>query len=268
MRHHKKSLLLISILFVFGFIYCTNPSEYPSSDNVQQDTTVSYPPLFQQALQAHGGFSTWQQQKQLKFDVYAGDSLIDHQMIALGPRKTMVQNEQYQIGYNGKDVWVMPDRAAYSGPSARFYHSLQFYFFALPFVFADPGIQYKSLGKKDFQGTPYDVLQISYKQGVGDASQDQYLCYFDSQNHQLKLLLYTATYFSGKASQDFNARLYETWQKVDGLLVPEKVISYVWNDGTLGKERNVTYYKNVAFSDIAPDDSLFAAPESAYIDKQ
>ncbi len=269
MVYCKRSFQLISAAFIlFGFAYCSNPSEENSAVNTQQDSTAaSYPPVFQQALQAHGGLAAWQDKKRLDFDVYAGDSLTDHHMIALGPRKTMVQNEQYQIGYDGKDVWVMPDKAAYPGPSARFYHSLQFYFFALPFVFADPGIQYKSLGKKELQGKPYDVLQISFEDGVGDASRDQYMAYFEPQSHQLKLLLYTVTYFSGEPNQKLNARLYETWQTVDGLLVPAKVTSYEWNDGTLGKEKNATYYRNVSFSDIPPDESMFLAPTGAYIDK-
>lgn len=80
-------------------------------------------------------------------------------------------------------------------------------------------------------------------------------------------LLYTVTYFSGEANESFNARVYDALQEVDGLLVPARMVSYRWENGTLGEKRSETEFRNVRFSKEAPDASQFEIPKGAYIDK-
>jgi hypothetical protein len=201
------------------------------------------------------------------YDVYVNDTLIDHQLIDLKTRKVLITSDTYTIGFDGNEVWVTPDKEAYKGNSARFYHNLQFYFFAIPFVLADPGTYHESLGKKEFQGVNWDVLKTSFDNQVGDAPDDYYLTYSDPQTHQLKLLLYTVTYFSRNVNGNFNARVYDSLQEAGGLLVPAKMISYRWENGILGEKRSETSFRNVRFSKEAPDAAQFVVPEDAYIDK-
>ncbi|MEQ9442236.1 MAG: DUF6503 family protein [Cyclobacteriaceae bacterium] len=260
MKHFFLVLLLGPL---FGFMACNSPetSSAPSSEN----TAPEYPALLQEALEAHGGLDTWQSFGQLAYDVYRGEALVDHQLIALPSRKVFIENEQYNIGFDGQQVWVSPDTSAYPGSSARFYHNLQFYFFALPFVLADPGIHYEVLEPREFQGTTYDVLKVTYEANVGDASNDEYIAYFDPSSHQLHLLLYTVTYFSQSPGENYNARLYQDWQTVNGLQVPQRVLGYRWEADSLGEPRGTTEYRNVVLDKTAPDPGIFQMPEEASI---
>jgi len=60
-----------------------------------------------------------------------------------------------------------------------------FYFFGMPFVFADPGAIQESLGKKMFQGQEFDAVKITFKKGTGDSSEDFYTAYVDPKSGQL-----------------------------------------------------------------------------------
>ncbi len=54
-----------------------------------------------------------------------------------------------------------------------------FYFFGMPFVFADPGAVHESLGRKSFQGQEYDAVRVTFQKGTGDTPDDFYLLYLD-----------------------------------------------------------------------------------------
>ena len=255
--------LLYYLLFLIGIAFGCQPSDNTQS-NSANTARASLPTLLEQSLAAHGGLSQWQDQQLLEYDVYRQGEFVDHQLIALGPRKVLLSNDTYKIGYDGTDYWIGPDTTVFEG-DVRFYHNLQFYFMALPFLFADPGIRYEVLEPRDFQGETYDVLRITFEPGVGDSSEDEYIAYLDPDSHQLTLLLYTVTYFSGEPEQNYNARWYQAWQEVNSLLLPQKVISYRWNDGELGEERGTTEYRNVTLDTISPDESMFLAPTEAVV---
>ncbi len=76
-----------------------------------------------------------------------------------------------------------------------------FYFFGMPFVFADPGVKQEALGQKDFQGQKYDVIKITFAAGTGDAPDDYYIAYVDPASGQLKLSVYVVTYASDPERQ-------------------------------------------------------------------
>ena len=258
MRLHYWFLLWIGVM---GACQTPETAQTTSADSLAT-AEPDYPVVLQQALDAHGGVSHWQDQAQLEFDLYRQDEFVDHQLIALRTRKVLLNNDTYRIGYDGVDYWVSPDTTAFDG-DVRFYHNLQFYFMALPFLFADPGIYYEPLEPRDFRGQSYDVLRITFEPGVGDASDDEYIAYFDPDSHQLILLLYTVTYFSGEPGQEYNARWYQEWQAVNQLLLPKKVVGYRWNNGALGEERYTNEYRNVVLDNVPPDESMFLAPTEA-----
>ena len=261
-----RNLLMrcVWLLALFGGLGGCQPSKttHPEAAGADTTQTSALPQLLGQALEAHGGLERWQHQQQLDFDLYRQNQRVDHQRIALKSRKVLLSSDTYKIGYDGADHWISPDTAAFEG-DVRFYHNLQFYFMALPFLFADPGVRYEVLEPRNFQGKQYDVLRITFAPGVGDASDDEYVAYLDRDSHQLTLLLYTVTYFSGQPGQEYNARWYQEWQEVNQLLLPQKVVSYRWTHDALGEERGTTEYRNVALSEIPPDESQFLMPTRA-----
>ncbi|NNJ88084.1 MAG: hypothetical protein HKP53_01670, partial [Eudoraea sp.] len=91
-----------------------------------------YPVELQQVFYAHGGLSTWKQQRKLSFDMPKKSGVESH-MIDLYTRKDIVETEAYKMGYDGSDVWLLDPNENYNGDPV-FYHNLMFYFYAMPFV--------------------------------------------------------------------------------------------------------------------------------------
>lgn len=257
----KSALALVLPIFVLLSCGTQTSQEETNSSESRQPTPLD------NILQAHGGLDTWHQFQQVEYDLYVNGEFMDHQLIDLKTRKVLISNEAYSIGFDGQDVWVTPDKEAYSGNSARFYHNLQFYFFAIPFVLADPGTNHELLAPRLFQDDSCEVVKTYFGQNVGDAPDDHYLTFADPKTHQLQLLLYTVTYFSGEPGENYNARVYDALQEVDGLLVPAKMISYRWENDSLGEKRSETEFRNVKFSKEVPDPKQFDIPEGAYIDR-
>ena len=264
MRQQYPRTSVLATITVLLLASCASPNNdiatAPSESATSSEEAL--PPVLAQALEAHGGLAQWRAQQRLEYDVHRKGMLLDHQLIALRPRKVLLTGDDYTIGYDGTQHWVSPDTAAFPG-DVRFYHNLQFYFMALPFLFADPGIRYEPLAPRTIRDITYEGVRVSFEPGVGDASDDEYRAYFDPDTHHLTWLLYTVTYFSGEPSEKYSARWYQAWHEVNGLLLPERVISYRWEDDALGEARDTTVYRNVEISNIPPDESIFLMPNQA-----
>lgn len=267
--YHQKLLLNFLFFAVILLSACQQekPSEASTETKIVNPNTVAtnLPKELIKGLEAHGGLSNWQKMRSLEFEIQRNGST-EHQLIDLHNRKVLLSHQDYKLGFDGKEVWVSPDKAAFGKGSARFYHNLIFYFHAIPFVLADPGINYEVLPQTTLNGTTYDVVKISYKDGVGDAPEDYYIAHFDTKTHLMKLLLYTVTYYSGATSDKFNALLYEEFEEVNGLLLPKLMKGYKYTDGKLGELRYERPFTNIKLNTEAPDQSLFEMPAAAEID--
>ena len=217
-------------------------------------------------IAAQGGLSTWHAYHTLEYDQVQGERRIQH-LIDLQTRKTRQTTKDYQLGFDGADVWVAPTLDAFPG-NPRFSNGLDFYFFAIPFVLADPGTNREPLGRVTVDGTEYEAVKISYDAGVGASPDDYYIVHFDPETHRLHVLLYTVTFRSQEPNENYNARVYEEWQDVGGLVLPRKVTSYRWNSEQrrLGEKRRETIYDNVKLSTEKPDPARFSPPDVAEID--
>lgn len=234
----------------------------------QNATSPESADALDRGIEAHGGISTWNQYRSLSFDLVRGEAM-EHHVVDLRSRQVRVEAGEYTIGYDGNNVWITPGMDSYNG-SPRFYSSLFFYFFSTPFVLADPGTHREVMGNREVNGNNYDVVRISFDDGIGDSPKDYYLPHFNQDTGRMDLLLYTATFRSQEVSTRYNAQMYEEWQEVDGLLVPAVVTSYQWdNDAdSLGAQRSSVRFANVAFDKTPPDPTLFKAPEGAEFDGQ
>ncbi|UII31331.1 DUF6503 family protein [Fulvivirga ulvae] len=263
----KYKLLIILVVMVS----CGKQSSQENTDSTDistEEEVVSYPTLLQNALKSHGGLQQWQAFNSLQYDVKTtlGSEKTETQLIDLKSRKVLITGSNYTLGMDGSNVWVSPDKATFGDMPPRFYHNLIFYFFAVPFVLSDPGIQYEDLGERSVAGQNYRALKISFKEGVGDADDDLYIAHFNPDTYQLELLLYTVTYFSGEKHENYNALRYTDWQKVNGLLVPAVMEGYKFQSDSIGELRYRAEFSNVVFSEEVPDQALFDMPENAEID--
>ncbi len=260
----KNLIVSLSCLF---FLAC-NQTPKEEQGAVEIATNPEYPQTLQKALQAHGGADVWKSNKSLQFDMEStlGGVKNETHLIDLNNRKVRISSENYTLGMDGKEVWVTPNKAAFGNVPPRFYHNLLFYFFTIPHIFTDPGINFEELGEVTVAGKKYVALKVSYEAGVGDADKDLYIAHFDPDTYRLALLLYTVTYFSGEKHENYNALKYDNWQQVDGLWVPASFEGYKFENDSLKELRYQSKFSNVIFSKESPDQNLFEIPENAEID--
>ncbi len=122
----------------------------------------------EKCVEAHGGLSKWQSFGTVEYDLAyqrpKGEKR-DHQVFNLHTRDGLITSDAYTLGASQGEVWIKPNAEAMGGTPPRFYMWTPFYFFGMPFVFADPGVKLEALGKKEFQGQKYDAVKITFQSG-------------------------------------------------------------------------------------------------------
>ena len=239
----------------------------------QADQEAAAPPeALRPTLAAHGGLDAFRQYGTLVYDFERRTEaavIDDQQTIDLVQRNVRIESDDYTLGYNGSVTWITPGPDALNYPaSPGFYSSTYFYFFAVPFVFADPGVNAEDAGQATVGGTTYDVVRISFGEGVGHAPEDQYVLYVDPETGRAEMLRYSVTY--GEMADDAapnSVLVYREFQEAGGLVVPQRGTFHAWNGGALGPQKAEVVYTNVSFSSERPDASLFEVHDGAAIEE-
>lgn len=257
---------MISILLL---ISCKQ-GKSDSSKTIQVEAPVSesktYPENISKLFDAHGGLENWKAMQSLEFTI-PNDHGDEVTTTHLQTRKSLITMPNHTIGYNGKDVWLHnKDTTAYKG-NAKFYYNLMFYFYAMPFVLADDGINYENVEPLVFEDKSYPGMKISYDTGVGESPDDEYIVYFDSETNTMAWLAYTVTYFSKEKSKAFRFIKYNDWQTVNGLLLPERLTWYNYEGHIPTTERSDRVFTNIKVSKVGPNAELFEMPEGAELIK-
>ena len=225
-------------------------------------------------LDAHGGLEKWRAAAGVEYDLTwksAKGDRHDHQLFNLQDRSGLITSEKYTLGSEHGEVWIKPGLDAIGGIPPRFYIGTPFYFFGMPFVFADPGRKQESLGKKTFRGREYDALKITFAKGTGDTPDDYYIAYADPASNQLKLAVYVVTYPKMRKDKPIDqlerhAIVFDEWQTVNGLLVPKKAQFYKWTGTDLeGGVLGALEYSDVHFLKEPPDEAKFRKPADAVV---
>jgi hypothetical protein len=228
----------------------------------------------ERSVDAHGGLARWQSFGSVEYDFTwenAKGARKDHQMFNLRTRDGVITSAAYTLGSSKGEVWIAPGLDALGGTPPRFYIWTPFYFFGMPFVFADPGAKQESLGRKSFQGREYDTTRVTFASGTGDSPEDYYVAYVDPDSGQLRLVEYVVTFPSIRKNKPIDqlephAILFEEWQKADGLRVAKAASFYNWKNGNIeGEPLGKLTFSAVRFSANTPDETKFAKPAGAVI---
>jgi hypothetical protein len=122
-------------------------------------------------------------------------------------------------GFNGKESWMTVDgklvEEAQPAKLADFLRKTNYYWFAMFFKLLDPGINYAYKGTRTYEGIPYDLVEITFGENVGDA-QDIYLLYVNPYTHLVDQFLFTVMDFGLKDP----LMMKVDYMPVDGLLLP------------------------------------------------
>ena len=259
----KKILFLSLIILIFSCKNKTAPTiDY--SEETLDVTTSLYPENMTKIFDAHGGLDEWNTMKSLEFTMKKpnGDEVTTTN---LKNRKSLIEMPNHLIGFNGEDVWLKnKDTATYKG-NARFYYNLMFYFYAMPFILADDGIIYEDVDALAFEDKSYPGIKISYESGVGESPEDEYILYYDAETHKMEWLGYTVTYFTKEKSKEWHFIKYSNWQNMDGLVLPETLTWYNYENNLPTTMRNDLKFTDIKISKEKPDSDLFEIPEGATI---
>lgn len=226
------------------------------------NATLHYPVSLEQVFNTHGGIDRWNDMSTLQFDLVNQDKVETH-TTTLSDRKSHIKSENWEIGFDGTDVWKLEQQEnAYQG-DAVFYYNLMFYFYAMPFVLADAGINYEELKAAELEGEVYEAIRISYDEGVGNSPKDEYILYYQPETHQMAWLAYTVTYNQDESNEDWRYIKYSEWQEVNGFTLPKTLTWYTVIDGKPVQARNYRNFENIRITESESDDSMFDMPDGA-----
>lgn len=153
--------------------------------------------LLNEAVNAVGGVEAMHELKDVSFTYsYAGGSeeryIFDGE-ISWGKSKLKDGTERVQF-YDGKTVHVWLDGKKTDDEqaikSAWFGRKTNYYWLAMIQKLADPGVIATYEGKRMFEGIEYDLLDITYEDGVGVAK-DRYLLYVNPHTKMVDQFLFT-----------------------------------------------------------------------------
>lgn len=221
---------------------------------------------FEKMLDAHGSLEKWNSYGTLEFDIYSSSDTVHH-IIDLKSREELATTDKYKVFFGKENLWVAPDKEAYGKDEPQFYKNLWFYFFSLPFVAADQGVNQFDLESKTMGDVQYNGIKLTFGENVGDSPDDQYLLWLNAKSNQLEWINYSVTYWNEENAEKYSAIKYQEWQTVDGLTVPRLFSGHKWQGDTIGDERYRFVFDNVKFSESRPDPSLFTQPEASYTEQ-
>ena len=263
----KKILfIIIGISMLFACQQTPDTTANATANAAPSIDMSQYPDALQKIFAKHGSLATWEKMKALSYeivDTIAGNEL---QKIDLHNRREYIASPTFKTGYDGKDFWVEADTSYKGNPI--FYHNLMFYFYAMPFVLADDGIIYSDTDTITYEGQSYPGIRISYNDGVGVSSKDEYFIHYNPETYQMEWLGYTVTYFSKEKSQRISWIRYDDWKAFNGLLLPNSMTWYKVEDGEIIEPRKKRPFANIQVSETAFPDETFAATANATIVKE
>ena len=220
------------------------------------------------AIEAHGGLEAWYAAPTSSYtweyanvdnDIrFKTHMVVDnytrtayHDLLELGTFDNP-QPVEGRFAWDGTDAWISPDTLRQ--PNPRFWATTGFYFESIPFILADPGLQYEIMPDEELDGTMYDMVKVSYDAGVGDSPGDIYILYLDKETAQVFAIRYTVTY--GQSKEDALAReqrqtlfYYKDYVTVDGLTVATFFEGHHFADGQIIAPKNNGWASNISFKE-------------------
>ena len=252
----KYILIMTSLLFT---ILSCQPK---STDTTEKIDLSQYPTELQSIFKAHGGLDLWNEQKGMSYEIVK-EGQNEKQLIDLKDRRERIEASNITMGYDGTKIWAESDTTYKGNPV--FYKNLMFYFYAMPFVLADEGINYTTVPAITFDSIDYPGIKISYDSGVGESPEDEYFLHYNAETKQMEWLGYTVTYFSKEKSPAIKWIRYDDWKDYKGLMLPNSLAWYTLEDNLPIRERNRREFVNVELTKIQYPDNTFIKTDNAKV---
>lgn len=266
-----KSILTISLI-VCTFA-CQNDKKQPGATLVQTQKGETMTAeekegrrLLEKCIAAHGGLAQWRAFEGLEYNLDDNGKQV-YQLTHLKDRRAYLKSKDYQVGFDGKVAWAVPDAKKVSGSSAGFYYNLDFYFVGIPFLLMDPGVLVSHAGKVTIKGEEFESLKVTFGSDVGLTPEDVYYLYLDPASHMLQILTYSISYFNKESAAINSAKVYSDYIDVQGLKMPTKMENFEWKDGSMGKSKNhLRSFSDFKFLKEIHSEELFEVPDGAIVE--
>ena len=154
----KKLSMRFTFLLAILIIICSCENSTEETKKKVPEIKINYPAELVQIFDNHGGLDKWQSMKAMSYEIVK-EGGNEKQSIDLRNRREKIEASNFTSGFDGKEYWVEADTSYKGNP--KFYTNLIFYFYAMPFVLADEGINYSKTEAIEFEGKSYPGLRIS-----------------------------------------------------------------------------------------------------------
>ncbi|MEM1043178.1 MAG: hypothetical protein AAGI91_11170 [Bacteroidota bacterium] len=230
------------------------------------------------AIDAHGGLERWYANGPVHFryryERLTGDDPIDTEQTVdtwsararhLMNPDSSVPDSSAAFGWTGEEAWVIGTDSLPT--NARFWSLTPYYFVAMPFVLADPGVNLEAAGQMTAEGETYDLVRATFEAGTGDAPDDYYFLLLDPETREVGGVRYVVSYpgfFPEGGSTPERLMLYDGAQTASGIVLQEGFRSFAWTGDGTGEAAARGTVTDLEFLPDAPA-SLFAMPPDARV---
>jgi len=260
----KRIFIIAVILTLFGCKETPEETKEKTDAKVVDAMIVGTPvAAINRIFVAHGGLENWKKKRTLSFTLSKPEAPEVH-TTDLYSRKEKIEMPEVAMGYDGQYFWLADAKENYTGDPI-FYHNLMFYFYAMPFVLGDNGIVYSETEELVFEEKTYPGIRISFDEGVGTSSKDEYFLHYDPETYQMVWLGYTVTYRSGEKSDNVRWIRYDDWMKVDDLILPKSITWHVYEGRSIKEAKNTVSFENVELLNTEKADGFYAKPKNAKV---
>jgi len=261
-----KNITIVLLVLTFCFSFCQQAETQKAAAETETSAPINldqFPMALQKVFTKHGTLERWNEMNALSYEIEK-DGANEKQFVDLKNRRERIETSTYKTGFDGKDFWLEAD-STYKG-NPVFYHNLMFYFYAMPFVLADPGIHYDEVAPVTYEGKSYPGIRISYDDGVGVSPKDEYFIHYDPTSYEMAWLGYTVTYGSNERSDKLGWIRYDDWKEFNGIRLPNSATWFkTTEDGKLEAPRSTRSFVNVQLKEKPFGDDVFTKTESANI---
>jgi hypothetical protein len=175
-----------------------------------------------------------------------------------------------RFAWDGQEAWIYPDSV--ERPNPAFWGISGYYFQQIPFVLADPGVNYERLPDETLDGTTYAMVRAFFDPGVGGSPGDSYTLYVHPETGRVEAIRYTVSFgreVEPGADLPETLFIYDDHQTVDGLTTATSYRGYGFTeDGERGDFKNEAFADSLSFTRPfdasrmeAPDGARFVRPE-------
>jgi len=195
--------------------------------------------LLLKAIEAHGGLFRWYANGPLYFrfdynNLKTGgpDTYQTVDTWSAKARHQLVSDTTIEYGWDGEKAWKYPyDAEVKENP--RFWALSPYYFVGVPFVLADKGIHLEYKDIIEFENNQYHQILVTFGSGAGDAPDDFYVLYIDTNTFKIGGLRYIVSYpgYYDKGEHGLEKHMtYYGAQTIDGILFPRSIKTYKWDE--------------------------------------